>query len=455
MADEMKKDKNSEKNFSPQEEEIKIGVIGTGYVGLVTAVCLAELGHWVVGTDVVREKIDLALAGKPHIYEPGLEELLKKNLEKGHLNFYHDLDETIRVSDVLFVCVSTPQLPDGRADMSYVEGVSRRIAENLNTYKLIVEKSTVPVRTSAWIKRVINLYRRNDQNFDVASNPEFLREGSAVHDFLHPDRIIIGVESERAERILRKIYARFAEKILVTNIDTAELIKHASNSFLAMKISFINLISELCEKTEADVELVARGMGLDPRIGPQFLRAGLGYGGSCFPKDVRALIHIGEEMGLDFGLLKEVDKINLRRIQIFVDKIKQALWILREKKIALLGLSFKPQTDDIRNAPSIAVIDELQKEGAHLRLYDPQAMENMKKLFPEKEPELVYCPSPYQALAGANAGLIITEWPEFEGLDLARVKNIMSNPILVDGRNIFDPAKVRALGFEYYSMGRK
>ena len=222
-----------------------------------------------------------------------------------------------------------------------------------------------------------------------------------------------------------------------------------------MKISFINLISELCEKTEADVELVARGMGLDPRIGPQFLRAGLGYGGSCFPKDVRALIHIGEEMGVDFGLLKEVDRINLRRIRIFVDKIKQALWILRDKKIALLGLSFKPETDDIRNAPSIAIIGELQKERAYLRLYDPQAMENMKKLFPEKEPELVYCQSPYQALEGANAGLIITEWPEFVDLDLNRVKSIMSNPILIDGRNIFDPAKVRALGFEYYSMGRK
>ena len=455
MVGEMRQAKPSPKKSSSKEKKIKIGVIGTGYVGLVTAVCLAELGHQVIGTDVVREKIDLALAGKPHIYEPGLEELLKKNLKKGHLNFYHDLDKTIREADVLFVCVSTPQLPDGRADMSYVEGVSRRIAENLNAYKLIVEKSTVPVRTSAWIKRVINLYRHNDQDFDVASNPEFLREGSAVHDFLHPDRIIIGVESKRAEKILRKIYARFTEKLLVTNIDTAELIKHASNSFLAMKISFINLISELCEKTEADVELVARGMGLDPRIGPQFLRAGLGYGGSCFPKDVRALIHIGEEMGVDFGLLKEVDRINLRRIRIFVDKIKQALWILRDKKIALLGLSFKPETDDIRNAPSIAIIGELQKERAYLRLYDPQAMENMKKLFPEKEPELVYCQSPYQALEGANAGLIITEWPEFVDLDLNRVKSIMSNPILIDGRNIFDPAKVRALGFEYYSMGRK
>ncbi|MCP2619945.1 UDP-glucose/GDP-mannose dehydrogenase family protein [Candidatus Aminicenantes bacterium AC-334-K16] len=434
---------------------MRIGVIGTGYVGLVTAVCLAELDHHVIGTDVVREKIDLALAGRPHIYEPGLEELLKKNLKEGRLTFYHDLDKTIKDSDVLFVCVSTPQRPDGRADMTYVEGVSRRIAENLNTYKLIVEKSTVPVRTSAWIKRVINLYRRNAEPFDVASNPEFLREGSAVEDFLHPDRIIIGVESAKAERILRQIYARFADKILVTNIDTAELIKHASNSFLAMKISFINLISELCEKTEADVELVARGMGLDPRIGPQFLRAGLGYGGSCFPKDVRALIHIGEEMGVDFGLLKEVDKINTRRIEIFINKIKQALWILREKKIALLGLSFKPHTDDIRNAPSIAVIRELQKEGAFLRLYDPQAMNNMKEVFPEKEPELVYCQSPYQALEGANAGLIITEWPEFQAMDLTRIKDIMSNPILIDGRNIFDPDEVRKQGIEYYSMGRK
>lgn len=434
---------------------MKIGIIGTGYVGLVTAVCLAELGHQVIGTDVVREKIDLALAGRPHIYEPGLEELLQKNLKRGNLNFYYDLDETIQDSDVLFVCVSTPQRADGRADMTYVEGVSRRIADNLNSYKLIVEKSTVPVKTSAWIKKVINLYRKNAENFEVASNPEFLREGSAVHDFLNPDRIIIGVESEKAEKILRQIYQKFEDKILVTNIDTAELIKHASNSFLAMKISFINLISELCEKTEADVELVARGMGLDPRIGPQFLRAGLGYGGSCFPKDVRALIHIGEEMGVDFGLLKEVDKINTRRIQIFVNKVKQALWILREKKIAVLGLSFKPQTDDIRNAPSIEVIRELKKEGAHLRLYDPQAMTNMKKIFPEEPPEVVYCSSAYHALEGTNAGLIITEWPEFQNLDLKKVKTIMSNPILVDGRNIFKPAEVKKMGFEYYSMGRK
>ena len=435
--------------------KIKIGVIGTGYVGLVTAVCLAELGHQVAGTDVVKEKIDFALAGRPHIYEPGLEELLQKNLKRGNLNFYHDLDKTIQDSDVLFVCVSTPQLADGRADMTYVEGVSRRIADNLNSYKLIVEKSTVPVRTSAWIKRVINLYRKNAENYDVASNPEFLREGSAVHDFLNPDRIIIGVESEKAEKILCQIYQKFADKILVTNIDTAELIKHASNSFLAMKISFINLISELCEKTEADVELVARGMGLDPRIGPQFLKAGVGYGGSCFPKDVRALIHIGEEMGVDFSLLKEVDKINTRRIYIFVNKVKQVLWVLREKKIAVLGLSFKPQTDDIRNAPSIEVIRELKKEGAYLRLYDPQAIANMKKIFPEQEPDLVYCPSAYEALEGANAGLIITEWPEFQNLDLRKVETIMSNPILIDGRNIFEPAEVRKMGFEYYSIGRK
>jgi len=434
---------------------MKIGVIGTGYVGLVTAVGLADMGHRVLGTDIVAEKIDKASQGICHIYEPGLEELLKKNLKNGNLSFHHSLDETIIASDVLFVCVNTPQREDGSADMSYVEGVSRRIAENLNSYKLVVEKSTVPVKTSMWIKKVLTLYKKNDTSFDVASNPEFLREGSAVYDFLNPDRIIIGVETERAKDILIRIYDKFRDRILVTNIDTAELIKHASNSFLATKISFINLISELCEKTEADVELVAKGMGLDPRIGPHFLRAGLGYGGSCFPKDVRALTRIGEDLGVDFSLLKEVDRINTRRIRVFVEKVKKALWILKDKKIAVLGLSFKPETDDIRNAPSIHVIEELQREGAHLCLYDPKAMYKMKRLFPEKSPQVIYSSSPYEAVQGANAMLIVTEWDEFKELNLEKVKKSMANPIIIDGRNLYNPEKARELGFEYYSIGRK
>ena len=434
---------------------MKIAVIGTGYVGLVTAVCLAELGHDVVGTDVAVDKIDKASQGTPHIYEPGLEELLKKNLKKGNLAFIHDLDETIQSADVLFVCVNTPQREDGSADMVYVEGVSRRIAENLNDYKVVVEKSTVPVKTSMWIKRTIDLHKKKDVEFDVASNPEFLREGSAVSDFLSPDRIVIGVESERARDILVKIYERYKDRVLVTNIDTAELIKHASNSFLALKISYINLISELCEKTDADVEQVAKGMGMDPRIGNQFLRPGLGYGGSCFPKDIRALTKIGEDLGVKFELLKEADKINLRRIDTFVDKIKKALWILKDKTIAVLGLSFKPETDDIREAPSLKVINRLLEEGALLRLYDPQAMENVKKTTPEKPPQVYYAKSAYDAVEKANALLIITEWSEFGELDLKKIKALMDNPIIIDGRNIYEPAKMRELGFEYYSVGRK
>lgn len=434
---------------------MKIGVIGTGYVGLVSAVGLAELGHEVIGTDVVSDKVEKASRGISHIYEPGLEELLKTNLKKGNLKFSHDLDKTIQSSDVLFVSVNTPQKQDGSADMTYIEAVSRTIAENLNTYKLVVEKSTVPVRTSFWIKKTIAMHKKKNVDFDVASNPEFLREGTAVSDFLNPDRIIIGVETKKARDILIEIYKKYEDRVLVTNIDTAELIKHASNSFLAVKISYINMISELCEKTEADVELVAKGMGLDPRIGPRFLQAGLGYGGSCFPKDVRALIWMGEDLGVKFNLLKEVDRINKERIKVFVEKIKKSLWILKDKRIAVLGLSFKPETDDIRNAPSIDVIKELLNEGAKVRLYDPKAMDNMKEVFPEQPPQILYVNSPYEAVEGAAALLIITEWDEFKGLDLKKIKDVMANPIIIDGRNIFEPEDVRSLGFEYYSVGRK
>ena len=434
---------------------MKIGIIGTGYVGLVSAAGLAELGHTVVGTDAVVEKIEMASNGVAPIYEPGLEELLKKNLKSGNLSFSTDLNQTILSSDVLFVCVNTPQREDGSADMTYVEAVSRQIAENLNAYKVVVEKSTVPVQTSMWINRTISLYKKGETDFDIASNPEFLREGSAIEDFLNPDRVIIGVETERARDILVKIYEKFKERILVTNIDTAELIKHASNSFLAMKISYINLMSEICERTEADVELVAKGMGLDDRIGPRFLRAGLGYGGSCFPKDIKALTKIGEDLGINMSLLKEADRINTDRINNFVEKIKKALWILKDKKIAVLGLSFKPETDDIREAPSLKVIKELLEEGSQLRLYDPEAMENVKAVLPEEPPRISYTESPYEAAEGANALLIITEWEEFSGLDLEKIKEIMDNPIIVDGRNIFDIPTMKKLGFEYYSIGRR
>jgi UDPglucose 6-dehydrogenase len=434
---------------------MKIAVIGTGYVGLVTAAGLAELGHQVTGTDKDLDKIAKVNQGLVPIYEPGLNKLLESNLKKGNIVFSPDLFRTIEEAEVVFVCVGTPQHADGSADMSQIEEVSRQIAENLNRYKLVVEKSTVPVKTSFWIKRTISLYKKTDREFDVASNPEFLREGSAVSDFLNPDRIIVGVETERARDILCRIYEKFRDRIVVTNIDTAELIKHASNSFLAMKISYINLISTICEKTEANVEQVAEGMGLDPRIGGRFLKAGIGYGGSCFPKDIKALTKIGEELGVDMSLLKEADRINTDRVRVFIDKVKQALWILKDKKIAVLGLAFKPETDDIREAPSIKVIRDLLQEGALLRLYDPKAVENMKQLYPEEPERLVYFSSPYEAVEKANALLVLTEWDEFAALDLNKIKGAMANPIIVDGRNIFSPEAVKKLGFEYYSIGRK
>ena len=432
-----------------------IAVIGTGYVGLVTAAGLAELGHRIVGADKDSEKIGRIASGLVPIYEPGLNELLAAHVKGGRLSFSADLNAVIQEADVIFVCVGTPQHDDGSADMSQIEEVSRLIAENLNRYKLIVEKSTVPVKTSPWIKRIISLYKKTDTPFDIASNPEFLREGSAVADFLHPDRIIVGVESDRARDILCSIYSRFKDRLVVTNIDTAELIKHASNSFLAVKISYINLISNICEKTDANVEQVAEGMGLDPRIGNRFLKAGIGYGGSCFPKDIKALVRIGEELGVDMGLLKEADRINLDRVRIVMEKVKKALWILKDKRIAVLGLAFKPETDDIREAPSINVIQELLREGARLRLYDPQAAENMKLLFAPEPGRLEYFASPYSAAEGTNALLLLTEWEELANLDLAKLKGTMANPIIVDGRNVFSPAALRKLGFEYYSIGRK
>jgi UDPglucose 6-dehydrogenase len=434
---------------------MKIAVLGTGYVGLVTAAGLAEFGHSVVGADKMADKIERIRRGEIPIYEPGLGALLAANLRRGTLSFSADLAAAVQAADVLFVCVGTPQGDDGSADMAQIEEVSRLIAENLNGYKVVVEKSTVPVKTSVWIKRTISLYKKNEEEFDVASNPEFLREGSAVEDFLHPDRIIIGVESDRARDLMLRIYDRHKDRILVTNIDTAELIKHASNSFLALKISYINLMANLCERTEADVELVAKGMGLDPRIGARFLKAGIGFGGSCFPKDLKALIKIGEDLGVDMSLLKETDRINQARVRLFLDKLKSALWILGDKTIAVLGLAFKPETDDVREAPSIRIVQALLDEGARVRLYDPKAADNMRELFPEDGVRVVYGASPAEAAEGANALLVCTDWAEFLDLDLANVKERMANPIFIDGRNLYDPAAVRALGFEYFSIGRK
>ncbi len=433
---------------------MKITVVGGGYVGLTTAVCFAHLGHEVLVVEKVPQKVELLKAGKSPIYEPGLEELLQEGLKNKRLDFTTDLKEGLAFSEVIFICVGTPQRPDGSADLSQVEEVARETAKLMTSYKLLIEKSTVPVNTHKLIKKTVERYIRDKSiPYDVASNPEFLREGNAIEDFLKPDRIVVGVESERAKRVFEELYKDFDCPIIFTDPATAELIKHASNSFLAMKISFINMIADLCEKTGADVKLVAYGMGYDKRIGRAFLNAGIGYGGSCFPKDVKAFVKMAEEYGVDFGLLKEVEKINQQRPLKFVQKVKNVLWSLKDKKLAVWGLSFKPNTDDIREAPSIKIVELLLKEGANLSLYDPEAMENFRLLFPEGK-QISYAKDMYSALEGAEALLILTEWEEFQKADLKRVKELLALPIIIDGRNIFEPSEVRALGFEYYCIGR-
>jgi len=434
---------------------MRLTVVGAGYVGLTTAVCFAHLGNEVMVVEKLPEKVQALKEGKVPFYEPGLEEMLKENLSLGRLSFTTDLKEGLDFSDVIFICVGTPQRPDGSADLSQVEEVARETARLMEGYKLLVEKSTVPVNTHKLIKRTVERYlkrRGKILEFDVASNPEFLREGSAVRDFLEPDRIVIGVESERARRIMEELYKDFKCPIIFTDPATSELIKHASNSFLAMKISYINMVADLCEKVGADVRLVAEGMGYDKRIGREFLRAGIGWGGSCFPKDIKAFIKMAKDHGVDFSLLEEVDKINQRRAVQFVEKVKSVLWSLKDKTLAVWGLSFKPNTDDIREAPSLRLVPMLLKEGARLKLYDPKAMENFKKLYPPGK-DLDYAPDMYSAVEGASALLIFTEWEEFQRADLSRVKELMELPIIIDGRNIYDPDVVRGLGFEYYGVG--
>jgi UDPglucose 6-dehydrogenase len=434
---------------------MRLTVVGAGYVGLTTAVCFAHLGNEVMVVEKLPEKVQALKEGKVPFYEPGLEEMLKENLSLGRLFFTTDLKEGLDFSDVIFICVGTPQRPDGSADLSQVEEVARETARFMESYKLLVEKSTVPVNTHKLIKRTVERYlkrRGKILEFDVVSNPEFLREGSAVRDFLEPDRIVIGVESERARRIMEELYKDFKCPIIFTDPTTSELIKHASNSFLAMKISYINMVADLCEKVGADVRLVAEGMGYDKRIGREFLRAGIGWGGSCFPKDIKAFIKMAKDHGVDFSLLEEVDKINQRRAVQFVEKVRSVLWSLKDKTLAVWGLSFKPNTDDIREAPSLRLVPMLLKEGARLKLYDPKAMENFKKLYPPGK-DLDYAPDMYSAVKGASALLIFTEWDEFQRADLNRVKELMELPIIIDGRNIYEPKVVRGLGFEYYGVG--
>jgi len=430
---------------------MKISVIGSGYVGLVTGACLAELGNRVICADSDKGKIKSLKNGSMPIYEPGLKELIERNVRNKKLNFSSDIENAVGFAEIIFITVGTPALDNGEADLTGIEKVARNIAKNVNGYKLVVEKSTVPVETGNWVRHTISTYIKDKTKFDVASNPEFLREGQAINDFMNPDRIVIGVESKKAKDLLVKLYKPFKSPIVITNIKSAELIKHASNAFLATKISFINAVACICDKVGADVEEVAKGMGLDKRIGLSFLKAGIGYGGSCFPKDLDAFVHISEKIGYDFSLLKSVKKINEAQLGLALNKIKDLLWIIKDKKIGVLGLAFKSNTDDIRNSPAIELIRALQKEGAKISAYDPQAIKKAKNALRN----VAFCGDVYSVCRGADCLLIATEWDEFKKLDFTRVKKLLNRPIIIDGRNLFDPKDLVKSGFCYVSMGRK
>ena len=435
---------------------MKITVIGAGYVGLVTAVCLADIGNEVLCVKKSSNRLTELNKGLSPIYEPYLQEMLQKNLENGRIKFTNKMGEGVAFSDILFICVGTPENEVGKADMSQVEEVSRQIAVKMDSYKLIIEKSTVPVNTHKLIKRTIRRYARKNLEYDITSNPEFLREGFAVCDFMNPDRIVVGVESKTAEKLLRELYKPFTDNgitLFVTKLAAAEIIKYASNSFLALKISYINMLADLCEKTSVDINGVADAIGADNRIGRDFLNAGIGYGGSCLPKDVKAFINIAETYGINFSLLKETEKINKNRRKRFVEKVEDILWITKNKKIAVWGLSFKPNTDDIRETPSLDIVNKLSDSGAYLRLYDPEANDNFKKIVPENS-RIEYFEDKYDTLINADVLLVITEWDEFKEVKLDKVKKLMTLPIIIDGRNLFDPEMMEYNGFEYYSIGR-
>jgi len=429
---------------------MKIGIIGSGYVGLVTGTCLAHLGHKVTCVDQDKAKIRRLKKGKIPFYEPVLMEMVLENVAAKRLSFSTEISGIVNRCEVLFVCVNTPPKPNGEADLSFVETVAKQIAMHLRQYCLIVEKSTVPVETGEWVRQTIKRYVKKDVHFDVASNPEFLREGSAIHDFLQPDRIVIGVSSERAEKIFRTLYSPLKAPMIVTDIKSAELIKHAANSFLATKISFTNAVSRICDAVGADIEKVTLGMGLDARIGKQFLKAGVGFGGSCFPKDVSAFLHISEKLGARFELLADVLRINDAQAKYFVEKIKNSMKTLRGKTIGVLGLAFKPDTDDMRSAPSIPIIQMLQKEGVRVKAYDPQAASKASDILREVD----YVNTPYEVGHGAHAIAVLTEWSEFLNLDWEHLKKTMKGRFFFDGRNMFSPAEMKKRGFHYFSIGR-
>ena len=429
---------------------MNICIVGSGHVGLVTGACLAELGNSVICMDDDTGKIEGLRKGVMPYFEPELDDIVRKNVDAGKLSFIANIEEAVRDSDIVFICVGTPQKPDGEADLKQVENVVQCVARAMHDYIVVVEKSTVPVKTGGWIKRTIELNNINNAEFDVVSNPEFLKEGKAVYDFLHPDRIVVGSESERAAHIMLDLYEPLKAPVIVTNIETAELIKHASNAFLAMKISYTNALASICENVGADIARVAEGMGYDKRIGRDFLNAGVGYGGYCLPKDTAAFIRIAEEVGYDFELLKVVRKINNYQRQQLFNRIKKELWNLSGKTIGVLGLAFKPDTDDMREAPAIDIIGMLLKEDVRIKAYDPQAMENARTIFPDIE----YGKDAYEVAEGSDALVIITEWNEFKKLDLAKIKVLLKQPIIIDGRNLFEPDEMSRLGFIYRGVGR-
>lgn len=454
------------------QTDIQIAVVGSGYVGLVAAMCFAEMGHHVVCVDNDERKVAALRGGDTLIHEKHLPELMARYCN-GRVRFTTDLAEATQSSGAIFIAVGTPQSETGDADLSYVEAVASEIARHITSYKVIVEKSTVPVYTNEWIRRVIERNGVRRDMFDVVSNPEFLREGTAVEDFLHPDRIVVGADSTRAADLLKAIYAPLTDGsyykdesaiagmcstaqppvLLATSTKSAEIIKHASNAFLALKISFINAVSNLCEAADANVEQVARGIGLDSRIGPKFLRPGIGYGGSCFPKDVAAFRSVAAQLGVDFQLLHEVEKINVAQKKRFLGKVRSALWTLRGKRLAVLGLAFKGDTDDVRESPALDLMELLLAEGCSIDAYDPAAMERAKVELPETK-NLKYVASVEDAAKDADALLILTDWNEFAHLDLTKLNEMMRYPIIVDGRNLYDPRTMLDHGFTYISVGR-
>lgn len=435
---------------------MKICIIGTGYVGLTSGTCFAEVGHEVICVDNNPAKVQTLLDGKIPIFEPGLEELVKKNVGAGRLKFTTSTAEGVLASDVVFIAVPTPPQPDGSVDLSFIEKVAREIAVCLTPelgYRVIVDKSTVPVKTGQKVAETVKRYATEGCEFGVVSNPEFLREGSAVDDLLNPDRIVFGSNDDRATMLMQKVYEPFVAPVLVTDVESAELIKHAANSFLALKISYINAVGRICEKSGADIEKVAEGIGMDDRIGRRFLNAGLGYGGSCFPKDVKAFIAISESLGYPFDLLKQVEEINDDQRKLFLNKIREKLWVLQDKKVAVWGLAFKQNTDDVRESVAIKLIHDMLGEGAEVTAYDPEAIETAKS-FGELDGKITFAEDMYSCVDGAEILIIATEWPEFANANLATVREKMAANLIFDGRNLLTTESAENAGFEYHSIGR-